>query len=121
MVLSKEGDQNLNWYKRIGNPIPFLGDTEVATENSEKQIWRFQKTILLLHSKSNTMLITRVSILSGKTNTMDLDVTESQMEQFYRGEGYLHTIFPNLNSSEREFIKSGITPEEWDKMVGLMD
>jgi len=65
--------------------------------------------------------VTRISQLTGKLNTMELDVTESQLNEYFNGEGHVQTIFPNLNSSEREFIKSGITPDEWDMMVGIMD
>jgi len=64
------------------------------------------------------MKVTRTSQLSGVTHTMDLDVTKEQLDRFEirreTGE-YVQTIFYNLDSSEREFILSGITPTEWDK------
>lgn len=67
------------------------------------------------------MLITNISQLSGKEHTMDLDITEEQMERFYNrrenGE-YVQTIFPNLTAPEREFILTGITPTEWTQMFG---
>ena len=63
------------------------------------------------------MEVTRVSILSGKTRTLDLDVTEEQMIRFENrrenGE-YVQTIFPHLSPSDREFILNGITFEEWE-------
>ena len=65
------------------------------------------------------MLITRTSQLSGKTTTLNLDVTQEQMERFdmrlITGE-YVQTIFPELPKEEREFILTGITPEEWDSI-----
>lgn len=60
------------------------------------------------------MLITRISMLSGKTHQMDLDVTEEQMMRFKEGE-LVQNVFPNLSPEEREFILSGSTPEEWDE------
>jgi hypothetical protein len=63
------------------------------------------------------MEVTRVSILSGKTRTLDLDVTEEQMIRFEnrRANGeYVQTIFPHLSPSDREFILNGITTEEWE-------
>ena len=63
------------------------------------------------------MEVTRVSILSGKTRTLDLDVTEEQMIRFENrrenGE-YVQTIFPHLSPSDREFILNGITSQEWE-------
>jgi hypothetical protein len=65
------------------------------------------------------MLITRTSQLSGKTTTLNLDVTQEQIERFdmrlITGE-YVQTIFPELPKEEREFILTGITPQEWDSI-----
>jgi hypothetical protein len=49
---------------------------------------------------------------------MDLDITEEQIKQFENGEGLIQDIFPNLNAGEREFIMSGVTPEEWEVVFG---
>jgi len=69
------------------------------------------------------MQVTNISQLSGKEYTMELDITQEQLERFYNrretGE-YVQTIFPNLTSGEREFILSGITPEEWAKTFGSL-
>jgi len=64
------------------------------------------------------MKVTRISAFTGNTNTMDLNVTADQMECFSKGDVLIQQVFPNLNSSEREFIKSGVTPEEWDDVFG---
>ena len=61
------------------------------------------------------MLIERVSPFSGKTNVMDLDVTEADL-WLYRNGALLQQAFPNLSPAEREFIKSGFTQEDWDMM-----
>jgi hypothetical protein len=60
------------------------------------------------------MIIERTSMLTGKKHTQDLPVTEEQLTTYYKGVGLLHEIFPQLNADQREFIKTGITKEEWD-------
>lgn len=67
------------------------------------------------------MQITRTSMISGKTHTMDLDVTEAQMEQYRSGKGYIQDIFRNLSADEREFIKTGVTAAEWNKVFDLAE
>jgi hypothetical protein len=49
---------------------------------------------------------------------MDLDVTYAQLELYYEFGVLLQDAFPNLTTEEREFIKTGITPEEWDEYFG---
>lgn len=63
------------------------------------------------------MKIERVSPLTGKTNVMELDVTEQQFE-LWRGGMYIQDAFPNLDADQREFIKTGYTKEDWDSMFG---
>ena len=63
------------------------------------------------------MRITRTSMISGETNTLELPVTEEQLEKYYGGE-LLQNAFPDLSPGQREFIKTGITEQEWDSMFG---
>ena len=60
------------------------------------------------------MRVTRVSSLSHKVNQMYLDVTGEQIERWVAGE-LVQDVMPNLTPEEREFIMTGITPEEWDE------
>lgn len=60
------------------------------------------------------MLITRTSLLSGITRTLDVAVTEEQMKAYDEG-ALIQKAFPNLSPGEREFIKTGITDEEWNE------
>ena len=66
------------------------------------------------------MLITKVSQLSGKKSSMELDVTQEQLDLYAEGVKYVQDVFPNLNPSEREFLMTGITPNEWDGVFGTM-
>jgi len=60
------------------------------------------------------MIITNKSKVSGKVRSMDLNVTEEQMYRYNSGRFTIQDCFPNLSADEREFIKSGITADEWE-------
>jgi hypothetical protein len=62
------------------------------------------------------MLVTRKSMVSGVERSVDLDVTQEQLDRFERGEGHIQDIFPQLTAGQREFIMTGITDEEWDEL-----
>lgn len=64
------------------------------------------------------MLVTRISQLSGKEHTMDLDITEKQINAWKAGV-LVQKAFPHLKDYEREFLITGMTPEEWDELVAL--
>ena len=65
---------------------------------------------------------TKISDLTGATNTRSIeDVTREQVEAYYattrnrfKAPILIQDAFPNLSDDDREFIKTGITPEEWD-------
>lgn len=63
------------------------------------------------------MLITRKSMLTGEERTLDLPVTEEQISRWQAGE-LIQNAMPHLTAGEREFIKTGITDEEWDAEFG---
>jgi len=52
---------------------------------------------------------------------MVLDTTKEALDSYYAGEGLIQVIFPQLNENEREFIKSGYTPEDWDEIFPAED
>jgi hypothetical protein len=57
-------------------------------------------------------------MLTGEVHEMDLDITPAQLESYELFGVLLQDAFPNLSPAEREFIKSGITPEEWYDAFG---
>lgn len=61
------------------------------------------------------MLITRTSIFSGVTRTLDMPVTDEQMHLWEHGVP-IQNAMPHLTDSEREFIMSGMVDEEWEQM-----
>jgi hypothetical protein len=54
----------------------------------------------------------RRSPFSGIEHSMVIDVTEEQVERWERGMCIQHAM-PNITDWEREFIMTGITPDEW--------
>jgi len=66
------------------------------------------------------MIITRTSIVSGITRSLELPVTTQQLEAYEQG-ALLQNAFPHLAPAEREFLKTGITDEEWDAMFGSVE
>ena len=70
--------------------------------------------------KTKDMNIEKMSILDGKTYKMDLDVTWDQIKEHRNGK-HAQNAFPTLTPEEREFMISGITPEEWKKVFGNGD
>ena len=63
------------------------------------------------------MKITRTSIFSGNTNTMELNVTQEQLTAWESGVN-IQVAMPQLDADEREFIKTGVTPTEWNELFG---
>jgi len=63
------------------------------------------------------MKLTRTSPLSGKKNTLDIDVTREQITDWERG-SLIQDAMPNLTPDEMEFIKTGITSEERNELFG---
>ncbi len=61
------------------------------------------------------MKITRTSRLTGKTSVMYLDITKEQLFSWVDGE-LVQNAMPQLSAEEREFLMTGITPDEWDSV-----
>ena len=63
------------------------------------------------------MLITRTALISGNINSMSLPITEEQYTAWEQGT-LVQVAMPHLTPDEREFVMSGITPEEWAETFG---
>ena len=60
------------------------------------------------------MQITRKSRLSGVTRTKNINVTQEQIDAWKNGM-YIQNAMPFLSVDDLEFIKTGITSEEWNE------
>lgn len=63
------------------------------------------------------MRIQKQSQLTGKIHIMEILLTEEQFSRIQAGKETIQDICPELSDDEREFLISGITPEEWDKFI----
>lgn len=80
---------------------------------------RFPLTFLerLPLQRENQMIVRRTSPFTGKTHEWDLPITWEQVQRWENGE-LIQDAFPNLTPGEREFLLTGITPDEWEKTFG---
>ena len=63
------------------------------------------------------MLIERESKLTGKIHTMEIPITPQEFSLLgERNRPNIQDLFPNLSADEREFLLTGITPEEWESV-----
>lgn len=63
------------------------------------------------------MKITKKSQLTGKIHTLDIDITQSQLDSWNNG-ALIQNAMPNISKDEREFLITGITPLEWKETFG---
>lgn len=61
------------------------------------------------------MQITRTSPISGKENTMEINISHAQLAAWENGM-LIQRAMPNLTAAEREFIMTGITDQEWNEL-----
>jgi hypothetical protein len=61
------------------------------------------------------MLIIRKCPITGVQNKQEINVTEEQIRIWHEGT-LIQVAMPDLTSSEREFIKTGITDEAWENL-----
>jgi hypothetical protein len=63
------------------------------------------------------MKITRKSPFSGKTHTREIKVTQNQLDAWMAGRK-IQDVMSDLSVDDREFLMTGITPEEWEATFG---
>ena len=62
--------------------------------------------------------VIRVSPLTGNTNTMYMDISDDQINEWNdpNRTRLIQDIFANLTEAEREFIMTGYTVADWKEM-----
>lgn len=63
------------------------------------------------------MKIRKTSTHTGIPHTRDIPVTQEQLDRWQNGE-LIQNVMPNISADDREFMLTGITPEEWDEFFG---
>lgn len=61
------------------------------------------------------MQVTRINIITGKPNTMELPISVEQLIRWESGE-LVQIVFPELTPFQREFLITGMTREEQDEL-----
>lgn len=64
------------------------------------------------------MKITRVSPLTGKENTLDINITLEDYLSWSSSKIPVQKAFPKLSANEREFLITGLAPGEWEEFLG---
>ena len=68
----------------------------------------------------------RVSSLTGRWNAREIDVDPARViiwDVLKLGDAaaLVQDAFPDLGDDDREFLLTGVTPEEWDELLGTED
>lgn len=64
------------------------------------------------------MIIARTSPFTGVVHEMEIDVTAEQLAALQAPGALIQKVLPHLSADEREFIATGITPQQWADFVG---
>jgi hypothetical protein len=59
------------------------------------------------------MIIKRKSVFSGVERTRNINIDPRDYAEYQAGYGCLADLAPYLGQEDREFILSGMTPQEW--------
>ena len=62
------------------------------------------------------MLVRRKDPFTGLHNTLDLNITQEQIDEWRAG-AFIQDVMPNLTPSQREFLITGIWDDSWEKFV----
>jgi len=63
------------------------------------------------------MLVTKRNVVTGQIAVREMPVTQEELNRHRNGE-LAQNVWPNMDYREREFLISGLTPEEWDALFG---
>ena len=66
------------------------------------------------------MIVRRPNMFTGKVRELELNVTQEQVNRWQSGE-LIQNVFPDLSTDEREFLISGLLPDEWEQMMKEVD
>jgi hypothetical protein len=64
------------------------------------------------------MNVTRTSLISRTTSTIFIEGLTQEMLDLHEGGALVQDAMPCIPQELREFIMTGITPEEWSRCLG---
>jgi hypothetical protein len=62
------------------------------------------------------MMITKESGISGIEHTRSIPCTQYQLDKWQVDGQLIQQAMPHLSADDREFLMTGITPQEWEAM-----
>lgn len=62
--------------------------------------------------------VTRQSPLTGVTRVKEIVLDPDDLARYEMGDDLIQRCFPYLSASDREFIMTGITDDEWETLKG---
>ena len=74
--------------------------------------------MIIEHIAENKVFVHKQSTATGHINTMVIPTTQGRIEYWMQSGELIQDVMPDLTADQREFLMSGITPEEWDDMFG---
>ena len=75
---------------------------------------------LIGHDES-TVVVENRSTVTGKIDTMTFNMSMIEFENcfvLWEDGALIQNAFPMLNADEREFLMTGMTPDDWNKVCG---
>lgn len=64
------------------------------------------------------MLITKKSPRTGAMNSREIPITQVEWDDHCHSGRMIQTSFSHLSADDREFLLSGLTPEDWAAIFG---
>jgi hypothetical protein len=63
------------------------------------------------------MLVTRTHPFTGVVHVQEIPVTQEQLDRWYSGT-VIQNAMPNLTPDQREFLMTGLLPEDFEALKG---
>ena len=78
----------------------------------------------LIGHEASTVVVENRSTITGKINTMTFDMSIIEYNNcfaLWEDGALIQNAFPMLNADEREFLMTGMTPDDWNNVVSQVD
>ena len=73
------------------------------------------------HVADGYVRVYKQSVITGNHNSMVLPTRQGNLEHWVDTGTLVQDEFPHFDADQREFLITGILPEEWDAMFGSED
>ena len=68
------------------------------------------------HVADGFVRVHRSSVITGNINSMVLPTRQGELEYWEDSMSLVQDVFPHFTRSQREFLISGCTPDEWNEL-----